>query len=55
MAREAEVELKIEDFQKISERTPLFVDLKPGGQYVAVVTWIRRAAFPVIANRLVEA
>src|SRR3984885_5973462 len=28
MAREAEVELKIEDFQTISERTPLFVDIK---------------------------
>ena len=33
MAREAGVPLVLEDFQKISNRTPLFVDLKPGGKY----------------------
>jgi dihydroxy-acid dehydratase len=53
MAREAGVELKIEDFQEISERTPLFVDLKPGGQYVAVDV-DKAGGIPVIANRLVE-
>src|SRR5579872_3203289 len=36
MAREAAVPLALEDFQRISNRTPLFVDLKPGGKYVAV-------------------
>src|SRR5690348_18241086 len=36
MAREAQVDLKIEDFQTISHRTPLLVDLKPGGKYVAL-------------------
>jgi dihydroxy-acid dehydratase len=36
VAREAGVELSIDDFDRISERTPLLCDLKPGGQYVAV-------------------
>src|SRR5580698_5584275 len=35
MAREAGVDLKIDDFQTISARTPLLVDLKPGGKFVA--------------------
>jgi dihydroxy-acid dehydratase len=53
MAREAEVELNIQDFQTISERTPIFVDLKPGGQYVAVDV-DNAGGIPVIAQRLVE-
>src|ERR1700691_1578977 len=53
MAREAEVELKIEDFQTISERTPLFVDLKPSGQFVAVDV-DKAGGIPVIAHRLVQ-
>ena len=36
MAREAGVELTIDDFQTISARTPLLVDLKPAGRFVAV-------------------
>jgi dihydroxy-acid dehydratase len=36
IAREAGVELSIDDFDRISESTPLLCDLKPGGQYVAV-------------------
>ena len=35
VAREAGVELDIDDFDRISERTPLLCDLKPGGRYVA--------------------
>jgi dihydroxy-acid dehydratase len=53
MAREAQVELEIEDFQKISEKTPLLVDLKPGGQYVAVDV-DKAGGIGVIAKRLVE-
>ena len=53
MAREAEVDLKIEDFQTISERTPLFVDLKPSGRFVAVDV-DKAGGIPVIAHRLVE-
>src|ERR1019366_655112 len=53
MAREAGVQLALEDFQKISNRTPLFVDLKPSGQYVAVDV-DKAGGIPVIAQRLVE-
>ena len=35
IAREAGVELEIDDFQKVSERTPLLADLKPSGRFVA--------------------
>jgi dihydroxy-acid dehydratase len=53
MAREAGVPLKIDDFDEISRRTPLLVDLKPGGQYVA--TDVHRAGgIPVIAKRLLD-
>jgi dihydroxy-acid dehydratase len=36
MAREAEIDLEIDDFQTVSERTPLLADLKPSGRFVAV-------------------
>src|SRR5207244_1707605 len=36
VAREAGVELSIDDFDRISQRTPLLCSLKPGGDYVAV-------------------
>src|SRR5262245_7769214 len=36
IAREAGVKLSIDDFDKISEKTPIIVDLKPWGKYVAV-------------------
>ncbi|HSO98546.1 MAG TPA: dihydroxy-acid dehydratase, partial [Solirubrobacteraceae bacterium] len=35
IAREMGVELSIDDFDLISERTPLLCDLKPGGRFVA--------------------
>jgi dihydroxy-acid dehydratase len=35
IAREAGVELQIDDFQAVSERTPLLADLKPSGRFVA--------------------
>jgi dihydroxy-acid dehydratase len=53
MAREAGVELKIDDFQIISARTPLLVDLKPGGKYVAVDVH-KAGGIPVIAKRLAD-
>src|SRR5436305_5476664 len=36
MAREADIQLTIDDFDTISKRTPLLADLKPGGKYMAV-------------------
>ncbi len=35
IAREAGIELNIDDFDRISARTPLIADLKPAGPYVA--------------------
>ena len=34
MARSVELSLTLDDFQKISDHTPLLADLKPSGQYV---------------------
>ena len=34
IARAADIELTLEDFQKISDRTPFIADLKPSGKYV---------------------
>ncbi len=35
LAREANVELSIDDFDEISRRTPLIADMMPGGKYAA--------------------
>src|SRR6202051_3925022 len=53
IAREAGVPLHIDDFQTISERTPLLVDLKPAGKFVAVDV-DKAGGIPVIAQRLVN-
>ncbi len=34
MAKAAKVPLTIDDFQKISDKTPYLADLKPSGKYV---------------------
>ena len=54
VAREMGVELSIDDFDAISERTPLFCDLKPGGRYVAVDLY-EAGGVPLVAKRLLEA
>jgi dihydroxy-acid dehydratase len=53
MAREAGVELTIDDFDVVSARTPLLADLKPAGRYVAV-DLDRAGGVPLLAKRLVE-
>lgn len=53
MAHDAGIELDIDDFQHISERTPLLCDLKPAGRYTAVDV-DRAGGIPVIAQRLAE-
>jgi dihydroxy-acid dehydratase len=53
MAREANIPLEMDDFQTISNRTPLFVDLKPGGRFVAVDVDLA-GGIPVIAKRLMD-
>jgi len=53
MAREAEVPLTIDDFDATCARTPVFVDLKPAGRYMAVDV-DKAGGIGVIAQRLVE-
>jgi dihydroxy-acid dehydratase len=53
IARESGIPLSIDDFQTISERTPLLVDLKPAGKFVAVDV-DKAGGIPVIAKRLVD-
>ena len=36
IAKEAEVDLNLEDFERIRKKTPVFCDLKPSGKYVTV-------------------
>jgi dihydroxy-acid dehydratase len=54
IAHEAGVELSIEDFDRISDRTPLLGDLKPGGNFVAT-DMHKAGGIPLIAKRLKEA
>jgi dihydroxy-acid dehydratase len=53
MAREAGVELEIDEFQEVSNRTPLIVNLKPAGDYVAVDV-DNAGGWPVVAKRLAD-
>jgi dihydroxy-acid dehydratase len=54
LAREAGVELHIDDFDRIAERTPLFCDLSPGGRYLAADLY-RAGGVPLVLARLKEA
>jgi dihydroxy-acid dehydratase len=54
IAREAGVSLELEDFDRISVRTPLLADLKPGGRFVANDLH-RAGGIPLVALRLLEA
>ena len=53
LAREAGVPLTIDDFQTISERTPLLSDLKPAGRFVALDVH-KAGGIPVLAKRLAD-
>jgi len=53
IAREAGVELTIDDFDRISSRTPLIADLKPGGRFVANDLY-KAGGIQLIAKRLVD-
>ncbi|MGE5851563.1 MAG: dihydroxy-acid dehydratase [Deltaproteobacteria bacterium] len=54
IAREAGVELTIDDFDRISERTPLIADLKPGGRFVANDLY-KAGGIQLVAKRLLDA
>jgi dihydroxy-acid dehydratase len=53
IAQEASVPLAIDDFQIVSERTPLLADLKPAGRFVAADV-DKAGGIPVIAKRLLD-
>ena len=54
IAAEMGVELTIDDFDRISEATPLLCDLKPGGQFVAPDLY-EAGGVPLVLKRLKDA
>ena len=53
ISREMGLPLQIDDFQRVSERTPLLADLKPAGKYVAADV-DAAGGIQLIAKRLLE-
>jgi dihydroxy-acid dehydratase len=53
MAREAGVQLTLEDFERISERTPIIASLRPGGEFVALDV-DKAGGIQLIAKRMLE-
>jgi dihydroxy-acid dehydratase len=53
MAREADLPLTIDEFEPVLARTPVFVDIKPGGKYMAADV-DKAGGIPVVAKRLLE-
>ncbi|MBI3306854.1 MAG: dihydroxy-acid dehydratase [Candidatus Omnitrophica bacterium] len=54
LAHETGIRLSIEDFDRISSRTPLLGDLKPGGRFVASDLY-EAGGFRLVAKRLLDA
>ncbi|HET8567579.1 MAG TPA: dihydroxy-acid dehydratase [Candidatus Limnocylindria bacterium] len=54
VAREASVALSIDDFDRISARTPLLADMKPWGRYTAPDMW-RAGGVMLVLRRLQDA
>ena len=54
IANESKLPLSIDDFDRISSRTPLLADLKPGGQFMAA-DMHAAGGIPLIMKRLKEA
>jgi dihydroxy-acid dehydratase len=53
LAREVGVELAIDDIDRISRRTPLLCDLKPGGRFAAVELH-KAGGIALLTHRLIE-
>jgi dihydroxy-acid dehydratase len=54
IAHEAAIALSIDDFDRISSRTPLLADLKPGGRFMAA-DMHRSGGIPLVMKRLKDA
>ena len=53
IASELGIQLDIDDFDRISQRTPLLADLKPGGRFVATDLY-EAGGIQLVMNRLLE-
>src|ERR1700736_1602295 len=54
VAHEAGVPLQMDEFDRISERTPLLCDLQPGGRYVATDLY-EAGGVPLVLKRMLDA
>jgi dihydroxy-acid dehydratase len=54
VAREARVKLTIDEFDRVSRKTPVLADLKPWGSYTAPEMY-EAGGMPVVAKRLLDA
>ena len=54
VAKEMGVPLEIDEFDRISERTPLLCDLQPGGRYAATDLY-EAGGVPLVLKRMLEA
>jgi dihydroxy-acid dehydratase len=54
IADEVGIKLTVDDFDKVSSRTPIWVDLRPGGRYTAP-DLDKAGGVPLVAERLVAA
>jgi dihydroxy-acid dehydratase len=54
MAKEAEIDLRLDDFGDISAKTPLLADMKPWGKYTAVDLY-NAGGTALLAKRLLDA
>jgi dihydroxy-acid dehydratase len=53
LAHELDIELTMDDFERISRNTPLYADLKPGGRFVATDLYAA-GGVPLILKRLAD-
>lgn len=54
IAREAGIELDIDDFDRVSKKTPIIADLKPGGRFVAI-DMDKAGGSKLLGKRMLEA
>ena len=52
-AREAGIDLTLDDIEEISRRTPIIADLRPTGKYVALDLY-QAGGVPILLNRLID-
>jgi dihydroxy-acid dehydratase len=53
IAREMSIDLSVDDFDRIADRTPVVADLKPGGRYVATDLY-RAGGTPLVMRELIK-